>query len=84
MFSHTFTDDEVNDLISRYADESFRLNDAVRFEVLLRQRPCIRTEAETNRVIRSALAILPRVEAKPGFEERLRLRLEREERSSVK
>lgn len=70
------------DLILKFADESFTILDAVEFEVLTINDPSIVDMALTNRSIRQALKGLPKIKARPGFEERLNQRILRSKTAS--
>lgn len=73
-----FSEESINDIILKYSDESFGVRDAVRFELLLKQRPEYFEDAKVNRLIRLKLQALPRLKAAPGFETRLADRIESE------
>lgn len=78
MYNHQFTEESIDDIILKFADESFGVRDAVRFEMLLKFNPKYLDDAKTNRNIRSQLKSLPRLNAPPGFEARLADRIEKE------
>lgn len=59
----------------KYADESFSLSDAIRFEVLVKKDPGLALQARVNREISNRLGSLPRITARDGFTERLLLML---------
>jgi len=75
---YQFTEELINDMILKYSDESFGVRDAVKFELLLKQKPEYFEDAKVNRMIRLKLLTLPRLKAAPGFETRLTNRIERE------
>lgn len=68
---------EIDSLVLKYADESFSLSDAIRFEVLVKQDPDLALKAQANREIANRLGSLPRITARDGFTDRLMLQLEK-------
>lgn len=77
MHEHNFSAEEIDDLILKYADEKFGIQDAIRFEAIIRCHPELFVDAQTNRSVRKALRRLPSVKAAVGFEQRLSARIGR-------
>lgn len=75
MRNNDFKSDEADSLVLKYADESFSLSDAIRFEVLVKKDPELAIQARVNREIANRLSLLPRITARDGFTERLMLML---------
>lgn len=71
-----------DNLILKFSDESFTILDAVEFEVISKEHPEIVDMALTNRKIRHSLESLPKIVARPGFEERLEKRIARTKTAS--
>lgn len=78
MENQFYSEELINDMILKYADESFNFRDAVKFEALLKRSPDYFTDARINRKIRMQLQSLPEIKASPGFEARLADRIQRE------
>lgn len=76
MQNFQFTEDIINEMILKYAEESFTIRDAVKFELLLKDHPEYYRTAKINRKVRQMIRELPRIKASPGFEGRLARRLE--------
>ncbi|MEX1062125.1 MAG: hypothetical protein WEC12_00865 [Balneolaceae bacterium] len=81
MQDHQFSEDIINDVILKYADESFSVRDVVKFEVLLKYNPEYSHAARVNRKVRLLMQSLPRMKASVGFERRLAERIANESRS---
>jgi hypothetical protein len=75
MKTHDSFREELDRLILKYTDESFTLDDAVRFEVLIKRMPHLAKEASVNRYISRKLKSLPTVGVCPGFTDRLMSRI---------
>jgi len=73
-----YPEELIDDMILKYADESFNFRDAVKFEALLKSSPDYFEDARINRKIKLQLQSLPQVKAAPGFEARLATRIVRE------
>ncbi|MEX2601964.1 MAG: hypothetical protein WD355_09965 [Balneolaceae bacterium] len=76
---HEYRESEIDDLILKFADESFTFRDAVSFQSLTSERIELIDIALINKEIRHKLNNLPKIKAAPGFEAKLAARLQEEE-----
>lgn len=76
---HEYHESEIDNLILKFADESFTFRDAVSFQSITSEYPEVIDIALINKEIRYKLKQLPELKAAPGFEEKLAARLQMED-----